>query len=534
MKKRIKAIIAAVTVFMLVFGMTCSFADSLPGNGENEEKAEVEESIKDTLEDTVKELEPESNGIKPFELVAESKEEIEITLTERLERLTVLAREIKEVYSVKSNGIRWGYITFDIYSFENGDLYYYLKYEALGDKGKDIAILLPFKPDNFDLRIIEYPKGFDVSTSKIGLYTEQTIERNVLDEFAPTSVYLDSEKLNMYLSYTSVYTKRSFEIREEDYKSARNVLLTNQGIKVFMPFKTGGFSEQWGIISTERLVNWEDKDMSEAVRIADLNRVRKWGGDGTYYEMPVGYSPYYKNGFYRNSANHIGNKCIQSSGRLCEDFGYITMDVLLKTQNYYGYWSTTPIADWLYNDYKIGPGFFDTRWDTEGAQSLLRAYVRFKEPSALEGAVKFADFFCEFAENHSYKTKNGGLLVYDYGFTLYNDTKTHVSLNHLLNEMNFLFEIYIATGNAKYLNVAEKILTGIRDTQKNWVKSNGDLHYAYMGNGKYGREDYPVLTFNDLRYSQSLIKKIYGKEDTAIASLAASKEKYLKNHNIAY
>jgi len=337
MKKRIKAIIAAVTVFMLVFGMTCSFADSLPGNGENEEKAEVEESIKDTLEDTVKELEPESNGIKPFELVAESKEEIEITLTERLERLTVLAREIKEVYSVKSNGIRWGYITFDIYSFENGDLYYYLKYEALGDKGKDIAILLRFKPDNFDLRIIEYPKGFDVSTSKIGLYTEQTIERNVLDEFAPTSVYLDSEKLNMYLSYTSVYTKRSFEIREEDYKSARNVLLTNQGIKVFMPFKTGGFSEQWGIISTERLVNWEDKDMSEAVRIADLNRVRKWGGDGTYYEMPVGYSPYYKNGFYRNSANHIGKKCIQSIGRLCEAFGYITIDDLLKTQNYYAY-----------------------------------------------------------------------------------------------------------------------------------------------------------------------------------------------------
>jgi len=101
--------------------------------------------------------------------------------------------------------------------------------------------------------------------------------------------------------------------------------------------------------------------------------------------------------------------------------------------------------------------------------------------------------------------------------------------------MNFLLEMYITTEDKAYADTAGKILKGVRDTSSSWRNpANGDLHYAYMGNGKYGLKDYPTLTLNDLKYSRSLIKKVFRVEDAAIAKLITIKEKYLTAQKIAY
>lgn len=471
-----------------------------------------------------------------FELQFES-DHIEGILIEKSERYWSVANEENKTYKIMFMGSFWGYISVDTYSFLNGDLYYYIKYTPMNDNSGDIALIIPYILDSFDIRTIEYPEKLDHTASVIKLYEKQSVSENILnDGFLPGSVYIDSESLNCFFSYTSVYDRKPYEIRGEQYDKAQGIKVTEKGIKITLPSNgANSFSEQWGIISREKLVNWDDQIAVADIRIADLSRVRKWGGDGQYYNLPVGYSPYSSTGFYRNSANHIGNKFISVNGRLFEDFGFVTMATLIKTQNYQGYWSTTPIADWLYRDYKIGAGFFDTRWDTEGALSLLRGYRKFNEPRALEGACIFADFFCNFTLNNSYKTKNGGILVYDYGFDPMPNIKTHVSLNHLLNEMNFLYEMYIATKNETYLATANKILQGVRDTASSWMnKKTGDLHYAYMGNGRYGLTDYPTLTLNDLKYSQNLIKQIFGREDESIAKLIDIKEKYLRKHNIKF
>ena len=92
------------------------------------------------------------------------------------------------------------------------------------------------------------------------------------------------------------------------YDKAENIQITSDGVIVTLPAQTNSFSEQWGIISKEKLLDWEDKEAVDAIKIGDLSRVRKWGGDGQYYFLPSGYSPYSPDGFYRNSANHIGNK----------------------------------------------------------------------------------------------------------------------------------------------------------------------------------------------------------------------------------
>lgn len=459
----------------------------------------------------------------------------ELKLAEKTERYNEQAIQLIEIYTVKVKGEIAGYLYYDTYNLNNGDLYYYFKYEPVNSESGAIIIILPYKFKKYDLRTIEYPEGLDQTKSAIRTYNGLESDSRLLTTLDPGSVYIDSDSLNGFFSYSSVYEKEVNKIRKELYDKAENIQVTGDGIRITLPAADNAFSEQWGIISTEKLVDWENESAVDAIKIGDLSRVRKWGGNGQYYFLPYGYAPYSSNGFYRNSANHIGNKYISTAGRFFEDYAYITIDTLTRTQNPEGFWGTDPMAVGLYEKYKVGAGYFDTRWDTEAAFSLLRGYRKFKEPHMLRSAEKFADFYCSFALDNAYVTENKGLLVYDYGFGATPGVKTHVSLNHLVNEMNFLYEMFMTTSNLRYLEVAHKILMGIEDTASSWINpETGDLHYGYFGNGEYGVQDYPTLTLNDLRYAQTLITTLYTKENPAIKNLVETKEKYLIREGIPF
>lgn len=471
--------------------------------------------------------------VAPFPIIETAG--VELKLTEKLERYNEQAVKVTETYLIKNKGRNIGYLFYDTYSFNNGDLYYYLKYEPDSLKSGSVSIKLPFIFEKYDLRTIAYPAGLDQTKSVIKMYANQTSDSKLLEELQPGSVYIDSPHLNAFFSYSSIYEKGSHKIRKELYDKAENIQITSDGVIVTLPAQTNSFSEQWGIISKEKLLDWEDKEAVDAIKIGDLSRVRKWGGDGQYYFLPSGYSPYSPDGFYRNSANHIGNKYLGIEGRMFEAYAYVTIDILTITQNADGFWGTDPMAVGLYNNYKVGAGFFDTRWDTEAALSLLRGYRKYNEPHFLKAAIEFSDFYCEFALSNYYLTTNEGILVYDYGFNAVPGIKTHVSLNHLVNEMNFMYEIFSNTCNMKYLDVAKKILRGISDTAQEWInEETGDLHYGYYGDGKYDVQDYPTLTLNDLLYAQDLIITLYTSEDPAIKMLIDAKMDYLTKAGIAF
>ncbi|NLX63500.1 MAG: hypothetical protein GX022_01790 [Clostridiaceae bacterium] len=483
-----------------------------------------------------KQINPNSSGsdsIDRFPLIETSG--MELKLIEKYERYNEKADEIRETYAIKIRDSIIGYLLYDSYILSNGDLYYYLKYEPEGFNLRSISIMLPFIFDEFDLRTIEYPEGLDQTKSVIRAYEGLSSDDDLLSTLEPGSVYIDSVSLNGFFSYSSIYETGANKIRKELYDKAKNIQITGDGVKVTLPAAENAFSEQWGIISKEKLVDWDDETAVEAVKTGDLSRVRKWGGDGQYYFLPYGYAPYSSNGFYRNSANHIGNKYLGIEGRFFEDYAYITIDTLTKTQNSEGYWGTDPMAVGLYDNYKVGAGFFDTRWDTEAALSLLRGYRKFNEPLFLKAANKYAEFYCDFAVSNAYVTENQGLLVYDYGFNATPGIKTHVSLNHLVNEMNFLLEMYNSTAKSKYLQMAKRILTGISDTAEEWINhETGDLFYGYYGDGKYDVEDYPTLTLDDLRYAQVLLTTLYSTEDTSIKMLIKVKEEYLARKGIVH
>ncbi len=476
---------------------------------------------------------PAKDTVQRFSI--EGISDAELKLTEKIERYNEKSIQLKETYAIKVDKKITGYLLYDSYSLYNGDFYYYLKYEPISLKSGSISIVLPYKFDTYDLRTIEYPEGLDQTKSVIKVYKDQKPDSKLLNTLNPGSVYVDSDSLNGFFSYSSIYEKGANNIRKELYEKAENIQLSGDGIMITLPAADKSFSEQWGILSRKKLVDWEDEVAVDAVKVGDLSRVRKWGGDGQYYFLPYGYAPYSSNGYYRNSANHIGNKYLNIAGRFFEDYAYITIDTLTGTQNSAGFWGTDPMAVGLYEKYKVGAGFFDTRWDTEAALSLLKGYREYNEPHMLDAAIEFADFYCDFALNNAYVTKNKGLLVYDYGFSATPGIKTHVSLNHLVNEMNYLYEMYMTTLNRKYLDVADKILIGIEDTEASWINTQtGDLHYAYYGDGKFETEDYPTLTLNDLRYAQVLITTLYSNENPSIKKLIEIKEKYLTKEGIPF
>ncbi|MCX7774352.1 MAG: hypothetical protein N2376_14715 [Clostridia bacterium] len=461
---------------------------------------------------------------------------VKLELSERLERNTTMALETRETYDVSGDGKHWGQLVYDTYAFKNGDLYYLLNYTATSNQAGDLTICLPEALETFDIRMIQYPKGLDFSKSVFQSYPGQTAQANVLTSSSPSAVYIDSLSLNAYMSYTSVYEKQAHGVRKEHYDQGRNIGVTQGAIEVVLPACSTGFSEQWGIVSRQALVNWDNTTVVGELRVGDLNRVRKWGMDGQYYTMPTTYRPYSAASFYRNNANHIGEKFIRvNGGRFFKDFGFIALDTLIKTQNQEGYWGTGPRSEWLYKNYKAGAYFYDTRFDTDAALFLLRGYRHFNEPRALVSAERYAQYFLGYAQNHAFKSKSGGLLIYDYGYDAIPGIKTHASLNHLLNEMNFLLEMYMTTKDEAYSTIAQKILKAVKDTAPNWVnKSSGDLHYAYLPNGRYGMQDYPTLTLYDLWYSKDLVNRALSIQEPVIQKLIDAKEKYLKLHQIAF
>jgi len=249
--------------------------------------------------------------------------------------------------------------------------------------------------------------------------------------------------------------------------------------------------------------------------------------------MPASYYPYTKTNFWRNPAYHIGEKFIrQGGGRLFETFGLLCLYSAVETRNQHGFWWSTPRSGWLYKDYGIDSPFYDTRFNTYAGLFLLRGYAKYKDPVMLAAAEEYAAYLVKYAGSHHTKTKSGGILVYDYGYLHKPGVKTLTSLNHQITEMNFLYEMYLLTGGSTYLQVADQMKKGVKDTVRGWLKPNGDLHYAYLETGKFGKDDYPTLTLKDLRYSQSLIEKVTGFTDPDFQQLIDWKAEYLRKNGI--
>ncbi|KLH98716.1 hypothetical protein AA984_15215 [Brevibacillus formosus] len=437
----------------------------------------------------------------------------------------------KPILQSNESTFEFGTVVEQKYQFRNNDLYWIKRIEAHKDSSPYV-FHLRVPGNNAVFRYNEYQDNkFEKSVWKI-------IKLNDV-QFLPLSTgFIETENRNIWISMPNVYANLGKGTIEEkfDLQEQIQVIKDEEGylLEITLPVYQGLISEIWALESNDKLVRWDYGRMSDIWLTLDLNRKGKWSYDGYYVKSPSTYLPYNKNSFWRIPENYILKSFIYTGeSRIAEDMGYVMLETALKNQEAEGYWKSLPASTWLQNDYGIQDGFFDTRFNIGQADLLLEGCKKYQEEKFCKATQRFADYFSNHAEKNHFNVLGGkvGWLVEDYAHPNGN-WPTHVSLNHQLAEINYLYKMYNHFHNENYKVLAEKLLYGIENIGGKWITESSDLHYAYFPNGTLGRPDYPYLTFNDLQETQKWQREIYGTENDKLNQLIQSKKKWMQSNNI--
>jgi len=423
-----------------------------------------------------------------------------------------------------------GMLTAEAWQLWNHDLYYFIRYEPSQTSDQILTVRLPFGMDHFEYRYLYYPEAVSHQLSQ----WSDTFTGSAPASLPAQSVFINDGAIHAFLTYIQIFEKNENLVYTELWDERMAVQLNEEGAVLHLPQRSGTAIEHWGMLSNSPLVDLTQEPNLALIRLADLNMARKWTREGPLEPTPSTYYPSSPSSFFINPSYAVAQRFLKlGEDRYFENMTVIALHTAARTINEDGYWPISTRSGWLYEDYGMEAGYYDTRWSTDAAVFLLDGYRSKRVADWLEAAKRYAEFYLKYAEDYHYSTQNGGWLVWDYmKFDSPQIKPVHVSLNHLLAEMNFLYEIHQITGEQRYLEGAERLRTAVHDTGMSWVNEAGDLHYRYQPDGSYTGKDYPLLTLKDLRISQALILELEGQADPVIAGLIQAKEAYLKANNL--
>lgn len=409
-------------------------------------------------------------------------------------------------------------------TFENGDIFYMHRYNFKKNDPNNLITSLSIPGDKIEIRYIDP-------------ITNQWYMSTNIQNSAYETMYIDTDKETLIVGVPAVYlndtTKTTLQRVPEQEKKIE-ITKENGSFRLTYQFprNTQVMGEIWVLRSQNKLANWNDLKHFNALK-QDLSQQRRFSWDGYYFPIPSNYKPYAENMLYRHPSNYVGASFVKNGTFLAtKELGYVMTKICMANQNAQGYWQTGPQSEWLMSDFAIDAGFYDTRFNTDFAENLLNAYARYNDEDFLEAVVRYGEYFISHANNNSYSTENGGLLVEDYGHPN-NHIRTHVSLNHQLAEINLLYKLYDVTKHKPYLELADKMLLAIDDTKDQWVLPSNNLNYALHYTGTYNTMiDYPYLTYNDLYTTRHLLSTYFNKTSPTIQYLMDCKMEWMKANNV--
>ena len=297
----------------------------------------------------------------------------------------------------------------------------------------------------------------------------------------------------------------------------------------------GTYSDYLVLCADSLLIDWTQTEAFARwsnYRFTDANR---WCYDGYYYTAPDSYFPTGENYFYPLPAAHIAGKMARDADEpACRALGLAMIDIMREKQNEYGFLPSEAGSGWLLEDYGIGPGYYDTRFNTDFWLANLNAAENFGVTAWLDRVRTYADFLMEFAAGHHFafgQAPDEGWLVEDYWHPDGGQT-THSSLNHHAAEASFLYRLTNATGDEQYAAFADRMVRGIELTAGRWPMADGNLYYAYLPDGAMMDGDYPSLTYNDLLDLQSLYTARHGSPSAALQTLMDSKRAWMDANGV--
>ncbi|QQE75459.1 hypothetical protein KDJ56_05685 [Brevibacillus composti] len=431
---------------------------------------------------------------------------------------------LEEVVSVNGGALKQR-----VYHFPNGDVYRAYRLEGQMDSHPH-GLTFPLSSEGASFRYAVNRDGQTREWTMLSL-----LETNQLP-LVPG--FVESSNRYLLIGAPIVYQPLGKTTIEEKKEWAQPISVIQEWYRVHLevqlPVKAGLVSEWWVLESRSPQVPWESQQTSDLWLKLDFTEKAKWLFDGYYYASPSTYVPSTPQSFWRNPENYIVRPLLAHlRGSAAQELAYVMLDTAVRNQEPEGHWKTYPLSQWLSQDYGIQDGFYDTRFNTGMAELLLEGCKQYDDTQFCESAQKYAQYLRDHASRHHYEV-NGpqpGWLVADYTHPA-GHLPTHVSLNHQLAEINFLWKMYMHFHDPTNNELANVMLFGVTNLGERWLASNGDLHYAWFPDDTLGRPDYPYLTYNDLRETQRLYRELYGVENQTIAMLMQSKEKWMAANGV--
>ncbi len=413
--------------------------------------------------------------------------------------------------------------------FHNGDLYWHDKI-TFADGGKNLTYAIDYEGVNGTLTY----------------YNEEMnkwIEEQELTEgkLPVADLFLTIGDKHIFLNQPFIYKDLGQGVVKSMNELYREITVTKtaKGFQLEMGFvnKPGIWGEIWALESDRPLLDLNYRDLRQKWARYNYVKDSRWLMDGSYYKTPESYTPYAKNSYWKNPAAYlVGGFILTGGSRVADDLGYAQLYIQAQNMEAPGYMKTLPQSNWLYEDYGIEAGFFDTRFNTDLGVLFIEAYKKYNEARFLDYALQYGNFFTNFANKHHHTVVNSegeeGWLVQDYYHEKENYRAVHTSLNHQLQEIRFLYKLGEITGDSGFTILGDKMLKGIEITCDSWIKEDNNLHYCYYADGKFGGMDYPYLTYNDLFNLQEILEEAGKERNLYLQKLMDAKKIYMNANGI--
>lgn len=282
----------------------------------------------------------------------------------------------------------------------------------------------------------------------------------------------------------------------------------------------------------DELINWNKEGQADLWSNYCNAGTGRWCYDGYYFVSPDSYLPEGENVYYKNAASYmIKSFLYQRSTPVARVLAVCMMDTTLRNQNEIGYWPTNSLSTWLRDDYGIGAGFYDTRFNTDFIELLIYAQDYYPSSIYRDAMERYCEFYKWFAQTYHKETASGGWLIPDYWHKEMTSIP-HTSLNHQLAECLRLYEMADRLGQSELRELADKLLLAVEDTGEGWIRPDHNLHYSVTQDGVFGGNDYPYLTYNDLFGLQSYLVRHFGQSNNMLETLMAHKKIWMDANGI--
>lgn len=443
-------------------------------------------------------------------------------------------------FTLHKNDAVVGDLEIVVREIDNEDQYVFSRFERRTDQDAKVQLALLF----------ENEKTYDFYQFEEEIEQEHDRVFGIDHTSNVKGVYTIGEQRQLFLAQnyisnelTTTYDNGKESVLRELVNEDKNIAINEQDNHLIysMELRTtanGQISENWFLLSdtelfssTSAMKSYKDRTNHEFISS------RKWlTATGPYTKLPWSIEPSTTLGYGRNLVVLQGMPFVKTYKLTPERFYY---DMIVNSANYIwdfksdsDLWETEYTSTWLENDYGIIAPYTDTRHNENIALFLSAAGDILNNQMLKDSYLLYADFLANQETIDNILRTTQGYYILDY-YSEAQTKKTHVSLNHALGEMNYLFNIYEETNDDKYLQVALKIKAATEDIGDDWINpTNGDLWYQINGDRSFEGKDYDTLTLEDLVVSLDYFERFDLPYDDVFMRLVDTKVNYIIDNDV--